>query len=373
MSVPFFDMGRHLAPIRNDLIQALARVVDEGDFILGRDVADLEVQIARLVGTRGAVGVSSGTDALLVAMMALGVGPGDEVVTTPFTFFATAGAAVRLGARVRFADIEPDTFNLDANRAWDLTTPATRAIVPVHLFGHMADLKPLLERAARANVAVIEDAAQAIGASCPLGMAGGLGTCGTFSFFPSKNLGGLGDGGLVTSPSESFLERVRLLRNHGARPKYHHEVVGGNFRLDTVQAAALLVMLPHLERWTRRRREIARRYATLFEESGLTRDKTVVLPVERPGFRHVYNQYVIRARDRDGLAAWLKRHDVGYAIYYPEPLHLQPCFADLGYREGSLPNAEAACREVLAIPIFPELETSEQEEVVGRIVQFYGR
>lgn len=370
MSVPFFDMGRHLAPIRDSVLQAIARVLDEGDFILGPDVTDLEVQVARLVGAAGGVGVSSGTDALLVAMMALGVGPGDEVVTTPFTFFATAGAAVRLGARVRFVDIEPDTFNLDVAQAVAFVTPATRAFVPVHLFGHMADMKPLLEWAVPRGVAIVEDAAQAIGASCPLGMAGGLGTCGTFSFFPSKNLGGLGDGGLVTSSSEAFLDRVRLLRNHGARPKYHHEAVGGNFRLDTIQAAVLLAMLPHLDRWTRRRRDLARRYATLFDQAGLVANRSVVLPVERPGFRHVYNQYVIRVRDRDGLAAWLKRHGVGHAIYYPEPLHLQPCFADLGYREGSLPNAEAACREVLAIPIFPELTDAEQEEVVGRISEF---
>ncbi len=373
MSVPFFDMGRHLAPIRDSVLQAIARVLDDGDYILGPDVADLEAQVARLVGATGGVGVSSGTDALLVAMMALGIGPGDEVVTSPFTFFATAGAAVRLGARVRFVDIEPDTFNLDIAQAMDGATPATRAVVPVHLFGHMADLKPLLEWAGRAGVAVVEDAAQAVGASCPLGMAGGLGTCGTFSFFPSKNLGGLGDGGLVTSSSEAFLDRVRLLRNHGARPKYHHEVVGGNFRLDTIQAAVLLVMLPHLDRWTRRRRAVARRYEVLFAQSGLTEDRTVVLPVERVGFRHVFNQYVIRARNRDGLAAWLKRHGVGHAIYYPEPLHLQPCFADLGYVEGSLPVAEAACREVLAIPVFPELEDSEQDEVVGRIAEFYRR
>lgn len=373
MSVAFFDMRRHLAPIRDVVLQAVARVLDEGDFILGSDVADLEAQVARLVGASGGVGVSSGTDALLVAMMALGIGPGDEVVTTPFTFFATAGAAVRLGARVRFADIDPETFNLDPAQALALASPATRAVVPVHLFGHMADLKPLLEQAGRKGIAVIEDAAQAIGASCPLGMAGGLGTCGTFSFFPSKNLGGVGDGGLVTSSSEAFLDRVRLLRNHGAHPKYHHEVVGGNFRLDTIQAAVLLAMLPHLDRWTRRRRAIARRYATLFEQSGVTDDRTVVLPVERPGFRHVFNQYVIRARNRDGLAAWLKQHGVGHAIYYPEPLHLQPCFADLGIREGSLPNAEAACGEVLAIPVFPELEESEQDEVVARIVDFYRR
>lgn len=373
MSVPFFDMGRHLAPIRDAILQAIVRVLEEKEFILGPDVKDLEAQVARLVGASGGVGVSSGTDALLVSMMALGIAPGDEVITTPFTFFATAGAAVRLGARVRFADIEPDTFNLDPEQAEALASPATRAVVPVHLFGHMADMKPLLEWAGRRGIAVVEDAAQAIGASCPLGMGGGLGTCGTFSFFPSKNLGGLGDGGLVTSSSDRFLNRVRLLRNHGAQPKYHHEVVGGNFRLDTLQAAALLVMLPHLERWTRRRRDLARHYATLFEQSGLLLDRTVVLPVERPGFRHVYNQYVVRARDRDRLAAWLKQHDVGFAIYYPEPLHLQPCFANLEYRQGSLPHAEAACREVLAIPIFPELTEPEQEEVVGRIVDFYRR
>lgn len=373
MSVPFFDMGRHLASLRDSLLQAFLRVLDEGEFILGPEVAELEAQVARLVGASGAVGVSSGTDALLVALMALGIGPGDEVVTTPFTFFATAGAAVRLGARVRFVDIEADTFNLDPMRAVSEVTSATRAVVPVHLFGHMADLQALIDCARHSNVAVVEDAAQAIGASCRLGSAGGVGTCGAFSFFPSKNLGGLGDGGLVTSSSETFLDQVRLMRNHGARPKYHHVTVGGNFRLDTLQAAFLLVMLPHLERWTQRRRELASRYTQLFEQTGLTKDRTVVLPIERPGFRHVFNQYVVRVADRDGLALWLRQHGVGYAIYYPQPLHLQPCFADLGYREGSFPIAEAACREVLALPVFPELPEAEQDEVVGRIVEYYRR
>jgi len=373
MGVPFFDIGRHLAPIRAEILQAIQHVLDEGDFILGRDVGDLESALARMIGVEGAVGVSSGTDALLVSAMALGIGPGDEVITTPFTFFATAGAAVRLGARVRFSDIDPQTFNLDPEQALAVAGARTRAIVPVHLFGHMAEMAPLVEWSGRTGGAVIEDAAQAIAASCPLGVAGSVGTCGTFSFFPSKNLGGIGDGGLVVSSSAAFLDRVRLLRNHGARPKYHHAAIGGNFRLDTIQAAVLLKMLPLLETWTRRRRELARRYVTWFEQSGLVQSGDVVMPVERPGFRHVYNQFVIRSRRRDDLAEFLRRHEVGCAVYYPEPLHVQPCFADLGYREGSLPQAEAACREVLALPIFPELTDAEQEQVVARVVEFHAR
>lgn len=371
MGVPFFDIQRHLEPLKADLLQALKAVLDDGDFILGQAVADLEKAIAKIVGTTGAVGVSSGTDALLVAMMALGIGPGDEVVTTPFTFFATAGAAARLGATLRFADIEEDTFNLDPNHALALVSVNTKAIVPVHLFGHMASMKPCLEWASKADRAVIEDAAQAIGASCPLGMAGSLGSCGIFSFFPSKNLGGIGDGGMITSSDPALLDKVQLLRNHGARPKYHHLAIGGNFRLDTVQAAALLKMLPYLEQWTKARRELARSYTTLFEQSGLIQKGFIRLPTERHGYRHVYNQYVVRTERRDELAKWLQAHGIGFAIYYPEPLHLQPCFAHLGYREGSLPKAEKACKEVIALPIFPELKLSEQEEVVGRIADFY--
>ena len=371
MSVTFFDMRRHMAPVRADIDVAVARVLDEGEFIQGHDVAAFEKEVAAYLGAAGAVGVSSGTDACLVSLMALGVGPGREVVTTPYTFFATAGAIARLGARIVFADIEHDTFNLDPARALAAVTEHTSAIMPVHLFGHMAEMEPLLEHAGRTGLAVVEDAAQAIESACKLGKAGTVGTCAAFSFFPAKNLGGVGDGGMVTSMNGDLLERVRVLRNHGSKPKYMHHVVGGNFRLDTIQAAILSAKLKFLDGWTRRRRAIATRYMTLFDQAGLTRERTLVLPVERPGFRHVYNQYVVRAQDRDGLAKHLQARGIGHAIYYPLSLHQQGCFAELGYKTGSFPVSEQAAKETLAIPVFPELTEAEQDEVVGAIADFY--
>jgi dTDP-4-amino-4,6-dideoxygalactose transaminase len=368
MSVPFFDMRRHLAPMRAEIDRAIRQVLDEGEFIQGHDVGLFERDVARWLSASGAVGVSSGTDALLVALMALGAGPGTEVVTTPYTFFATAGAIARVGARPVFADIDPETFNLDPAKALDRVGIRTRAILPVHLFGHMAELRPLLELAGARGVSIVEDAAQAIGAACGLGKAGTLGTAAAFSFFPSKNLGGIGDGGMVTSMNEPLLDQVRLLRNHGAAAKYRHVLVGGNFRLDTIQAAVLRVKLKHLESWTGRRRALAARYRTLFGQAGVLDD--VTLPVERPGFRHAYNQFVVRACDRDGLIGRLRERGVGHAVYYPAPLHLQACFASLGYREGAMPEAERACRETVALPIFPELTDPEQEEVVGVVADF---
>lgn len=372
MSVPFFDMKRHLSAVRTPVDEALSRVLDDCSFIQGPDVVRLESEIAQWVGVTGGVGVSSGTDALLAALMALDVGPGDEVVTTPFTFFATAGTVHRLGARLVFADIEPETFNLDPGLARDVTTSKTRVVIPVHLFGHVAEMSPLLEWAGEGDRrAVLEDAAQSIGASGPLGPAGAVGTCGTYSFFPAKNLGCIGDGGMVVSRDGDLLERVRMLRNHGSRPKYYHSLVGGNFRLDTVQAAVLRVMLPHLDQWTRRRRAVAARYGRLFDEAGLTADGRVALPVERSGYRHVFNQYVIRVPDREGLMAWLKGAGVGHAVYYPLGLHVQACFEGLGYEPGDFPATEQASRECLAIPVFPEITDAEQDEVVGVIKDFY--
>lgn len=372
MGVPFFDMKRHLSAVRPLIDEAVARVLDDCSFIQGPDVVRMESEIAEWVGTDDGVGVSSGTDALLAALMALDVGPGDEVVTTPYTFFATAGTVHRLGARLVFADIEPDTFNLDPGLALAATTAKTRVVIPVHLFGHVAEMDPLLEWAGESDRrSVLEDAAQSIGASGPLGPAGVVGTCGTYSFFPAKNLGCIGDGGMVVSRDGDFLEKVRILRNHGSKPKYYHSVVGGNFRLDTIQAAVLRVMLPHLQDWTRRRRDVAARYGRLFDEAGLTTNGNVTGPVERAGYHHVYNQYVIRVRDREGLIAWLKSAGVGHAVYYPLCLHVQACFEGLGYEPGDFPVAEQASRESLAIPVFPEITDAEQDEVVGVIKDFY--
>lgn len=372
MSVPFFDMKRHLAGMRSELDAALCRVLDDCAFIQGPDVVRLEAEIAAYVGAGGGVGVSSGTDALLAALMALDVGPGVDVVTTPYTFFATAGTVHRLGARLVFADIEPDTLNIDPHRAREAVTDRTRVVIPVHLFGHMAEMEVLVDWAREKDGRfVLEDAAQSIGASGPPGRAGSIGNCGTYSFFPAKNLGGLGDGGMVVSQDDILLERVRLLRNHGSKPKYYHSLVGGNFRLDTIQATALRVLLPHLDAWTELRRAVAARYRVLFEDAGLVPDGPVRLPVERPGYRHVYNQFVIRVRDREGLMAWLTGAGIGHAVYYPVCLHVQACFEGLGYEPGDFPLAEQASRETLAIPVFPEVTDAEQEEVVGVIKDFY--
>lgn len=370
MNVPLLDLTRQYQPIRDEVMAAIARVCDSQHFILGEEVEALERELAAMLEVRHAVGVSSGTDALLVAMMACGVGPGDEVVVPVYSFFATAGSVARLGARPVFADIDPATFNLDPDRAAAALTPRTRAIVPVHLFGQSADLEPVLDAARARGIAVIEDAAQAIGARYGGRPVGSLGTFGCFSFFPSKNLGAFGDGGLVTTGDDGLAERVRLLRNHGMQPKYWHHAVGGNFRLDALQAAVLRVKARHLAQWTEARQRNAARYRQLFAGAGL---EEVGLPVEAPGRDHIYNQFVVRVRDRDRLRAWLSARGIGTEVYYPVPFHLQPCFADLGWREGDFPQAEAAARDTLALPIFGELTAAEQERVVDAIAAFYGR
>jgi dTDP-4-amino-4,6-dideoxygalactose transaminase len=370
VNVPLLDLTRQYQPIRDEVMAAIARVCDSQHFILGEEVEALERELAAMLEVRHAVGVSSGTDALLVAMMACGVGPGDEVVVPVYSFFATAGSVARLGARPVFADIDPATFNLDPDRAAAALTPRTRAIVPVHLFGQSADLEPVLDAARARGIAVIEDAAQAIGARYGGRPVGSLGTFGCFSFFPSKNLGAFGDGGLVTTGDDGLAERVRLLRNHGMQPKYWHHAVGGNFRLDALQAAVLRVKARHLAQWTEARQRNAARYRQLFAGAGL---EEVGLPVEAPGRDHIYNQFVVRVRDRDRLRAWLSARGIGTEVYYPVPFHLQPCFADLGWREGDFPQAEAAARDTLALPIFGELTAAEQERVVDAIAAFYGR
>jgi dTDP-4-amino-4,6-dideoxygalactose transaminase len=357
MKIPLVDLGAELAPLRADIDAAIARVIDSTRFIGGPEVSGFEDELAAVGGARFAIGVSSGTDALLVALMALGVGPGDEVVTTPFSFFATVGAIVRLGARPVFADIDPRSFNLDPAAALAAVTPRTRAILPVHLYGRPARVPAV------AGVRIIEDAAQSLGASPVADL------CQCISFFPTKNVGALGDAGAVLTSDEAFAERVRLLRTHGAQPKYVHGLVGGNFRLDALQAAVLRVKLPHLRAWCDARRVRAGRYRALFAAAKVPAE--LVLPEDVP--EHIYHQFVIRAPRREELRRFLHESGVETEVYYPVPLHLQRCFADLGYREGAMPVSEAASREVLALPVHPGLAPDAQGYVVDRIAAFYAR
>ncbi len=370
MNVPFLDLRAQYAAIRAEVREALDRVCEAQQFILGPEVEALEAEVAAFCEAPHAVGVSSGTDALLAALMALGVGPGDEVVTTAYSFFASAGVIARLGARPVFADIEPRAFTLDPADLARRLSPRTRAVMPVHLFGACCDMEAVGAVAARHGLPVVEDAAQAIGARDARGRsAGTIGAAGCLSFFPTKNLGAFGDGGMILTNDAGLAARLRVLRVHGSQPKYYHRLVGGNFRLDALQAAILRVKLKSLPAWTKARRENAERYRALFAQADLT--DRVVLPDDQPG--HIYNQFVIRCPERDRLRQHLAERGVGTEVYYPLPLHLQPCFADLGYREGDLPVAEAAARESLALPIYPELPEAAQRYVVDQIRQFFGR
>jgi len=366
--VPIVDLDAQYRPLREEILSAITRVCDSQRFIMGPEVEALEEELARLIGVQHAVAVSSGTDALLLALMALGIKPGDEVVTTAYSFFATAGSIVRLGARPVLVDVDPATFNIDPARVAEAITPRTKAIVPVHLFGLSADLDPIVDVARRGGVAVVEDAAQAIGATYHSRQVGGFGAFGCFSFFPSKNLGAFGDAGLLTCGTSELAARARILRTHGMEPKYYHHAVGGNFRMDALQAAVLRVKAPHLSAWTEARRLNASRYATLFREVGLA--EQVALPGEPQGRRHVFNQFVIRVPDRDDLKEHLDTCGVGCEVYYPLPFHMQPCFADLGYRQGQFPHAEKAASESLAIPIYGELDLATQRTVVEAIAEF---
>ncbi len=371
--VPLLDLRRQHTPLEREIAAALARVCQGGWFVLGPDVKRLEENLARYCRARHAIGCASGSDALLLALMALGVGPGDEVVLPSFTFFATASAVTRLGAKPVFVDIDPASFNLDPAALDQCITPATKAVIPVHLFGQCAEMDAILAIARRAGVAVVEDAAQAIGAEFDGRRAGSMGDAGCFSFYPTKNLGGAGDAGMLTANDDELAAKLRLLRVHGMEPRYYHGVVGINSRLDSFQAAVLNVKMPHLDRWARMRQANARRYSEMFRRAGL--DGTLRLPQTMPRRRHVWNQYVIRVPQgrRDALRTFLTERNVGTEIYYPLGLHEQKCFAHFGYRPGDLPETDRATAEVLALPIFPELTADEQSTVVARIAAFFGK
>jgi dTDP-4-amino-4,6-dideoxygalactose transaminase len=365
---PFLDLKAQFASIREEVASAVGRVLESQQLIMGPEVAAFEKEIAEFAECKFAVGCASGSDALLLALMAYGIGPGDEVITTPFTFVATAGSIARLGARPVFVDIDPTTYNLDPQKLDAAITPRTRAIIPVHLFGLPAEMDSITAIARHYALPVIEDAAQSIGARYRNRSAGSIGHAGCFSFFPSKNLGGAGDGGMIVSSDPQIADRLKLLRQHGSREKYSYEILGMNSRLDALQAAILRVKLKHLSAWTTARQRNAERYRALFTEVGL--GEAVGLPLVPEGSVHVYNQYVIRTKKRDGLRLALRQHGIPTEIYYPSPLHLQPAFAALGHSQGDFPVSEAACAEVLALPIYPELTERQQRLVVEGVEAF---
>lgn len=376
MNVPLLDLKAQYKTIKEEIRMVLDEICESQYFILGPQVERMEEKIAAYCGTPHAVGVSSGSDALIVALMAANIGPGDTVITTPYTFFATAGAVARVGARPVFVDIDPVTFNIDTGcltAAVEDMTAVDRAtikgIIPVHLYGQCADMDPILALARQYGWVVIEDAAQAIGAEYKGRRAGSIGDYGCFSFFPSKNLGAFGDAGLVTTLTGTLDQRLRMLRTHGMEPKYYHQIIGGNFRIDALQAAVVAVKLVHLDTWTGARQNNAAIYRRLFKEAGL--DGSIQLPAEVQN-RHIYNQFVIRApRDRDALREYLTRHGIGTEVYYPVPLHLQACFTYLGYKAGDFPESEKAATETIALPIYPELAADQLAFVVDRIKAFF--
>jgi dTDP-4-amino-4,6-dideoxygalactose transaminase len=371
MNVPLLDLKAQYRAIKPEIDAAVQEVLESQHFILGPKVEQCEAAIAAYSNCRHGIGVASGSDALLACLMAEGIGPGDEVITTPYTFFATAGAIARVGAKPVFADIDPVTFNIDPGQIAARITNRTRALIPVHLYGQMADMDPIMAIANQAGLLVIEDGAQAIGAEYKGRRAGSIGHYGCFSFFPSKNLGAAGDAGMVVTNDAARAERLRPVRAHGARQKYFHEVIGGNFRLDALQAAVVLAKLPHLDDWTAARGRNAARYSRLFEQAGVvgTGPDRIGLPALVAN-RHIFNQYVIRSSRRDALQASLKMRGVGTEVYYPQPMHLQKCFAYLNYKEGAFPHSERAAAETLALPVYPEVTDAQAEYVVGAVRDF---
>ena len=369
MNVPLLDLRSQYLAIKAEVDAAVLEVLESQHFILGPKVEQCEQAIAQYCGSPHAVGVSSGSDALLACLMAEHIGPGDEVITTPYTFFATAGAIARVGATPVFVDIDPVTYNLDAARISSRVTKRTRAIIPVHLYGQMADMHAVMRVAEDRGLVVIEDAAQALGAEDGGRRAGSIGHYGCFSFFPSKNLGAAGDAGMIVTNDAQRAERLRCIRAHGSKPKYHHRIIGGNFRLDELQAAVLNVKFKHLDDWSAARQRNAAFYNAAFGRAKL--GQAAETPYAALDFRHIYNQYVIRVQNRDGLREYLAAAGVGTEIYYPVPLHLQTCFAYLGYKAGDFPQSERAATETLALPIFPELTEAQLQYVVDSIVAFY--
>jgi dTDP-4-amino-4,6-dideoxygalactose transaminase len=371
LPVPLLDVNRGNWEIREEVREAISKVVDSGRFLHGPDVEKLEQRIAEICQTKHAISCASGSDALLLALMALELEPDDEVIVPSFTFFATASCVSRVGCKIVFADVDPRTYNVTEATIAAVTTPKTRAIIPVHLFGQCAQIDRICRFAAERNIVVIEDAAQAIGAAYHGRAAGCWGDVGCLSFYPTKNLGGMGDGGMMTTNDTKLAERLKLYANHGMQPRYYHQVVGINSRLDTIQAAVLNVKLDHLSSYTQKRRDHAARYVEMFTAAGLSEE--LGLPYRDPAAYHVWNQFSLRISNgrRDALRQHLVTQQIGSEIYYPVPLHRQQCFAKLGYGEGSLPETERATREILHIPVYPEMTPAEQEQVVYGITQFY--
>ena len=371
--LPTLDLKRNYERVRNEIREAVDKVLESQHFILGPEVKAFEGEVASTLGVPHAVGCASGTDALILSLMALNVGPGDEVITTPYSFFATVSCITRVGARPVFADIDPDTYNFKVEQVLEKISPKTRAVIPVHLFGQMVPLETLAPELRTRGIALVEDTAQAFGACRQVGKeiyrAGGVGDLGCISFFPTKNLGAYGDGGMITSTREDLAKSLKSLRVHGSTETYFHDTVGINSRLDEIQAAILRVRLRHLQEWNEERRQAAARYALLFREAGLM--EWVRPPLEASGNTHIYHQYVIRCDRREALQAHLEAEGISSRVYYPLCLHLQPCFSNLGYREGDFPEAEALSRECLALPIFPELKAEEQEWLVSSMEAFY--
>jgi len=369
MKIPQLDLVVQYNSIKQEIDNAILSVLGSGHFILGENVKKLEEDIAKFVGVKYAIGVASGTDALLISLMAIGVKPGDEVITTPFTFFATAGSIARLYAKPVFVDIDPKTYNIDPNKLEDLLkksyNPKMKAIIPVHLYGQCTDMDPILELAEKYNLRVIGDAAQSLGGTYKGKQSGSMGDTGCFSFFPTKNLGAYGDGGMVVTNDDELAEKIRLLRVHGSKPKYYHSVVGLNSRLDEIQAAILNVKFKYLPKWIKQKREKAALYNKLFHEK---LPDGVVTPFEAPYNYHTYHQYTIRVKDkRDELRDYLKEQGIGTSVYYPLSLHLQKCFENLGYKEGDFPESEKASKEVLSLPMYPEIKKSDVREIVEKI------
>ncbi len=368
MNIPLLDLKAQYSSIKEEVNQAIQEVLESQHFILGPKVDQCEKAIAAYSKCSYGIGVSSGSDALLACLMAENIGPGDEVITTPYTFFATVGAISRLGATPVFVDIDPATYNIDVSQIASKITKKTRVIIPVHLFGQMADMGPIMQLAEKHSLVVIEDAAQAIGAEYKGRRAGSIGHYGCFSFFPSKNLGAIGDAGMIVTNDAQRAEKLKVLRGHGAKPKYYHRIVGGNFRLDALHAAVVSAKLPHLDSWTAARQSNAKRYDQLFREAGLA----IGLPVVATD-RHIFNQYVIRSSSRDQLQAFLQKKGIGCEVYYPVPMHLQDCFAYLGVKPGAFPESERAAKESLAIPVYPELNAAQARYVVESIAEFVGQ